>query len=145
MKKIEKKVLPEYHKEIRAHRKMFELRKDDSDYKVGDILILREWDGEKYTGTVVRREITYILRNCPEYGLMDGYCILSLQTPGWDSITVTLDGGGKMEICDHYCKYTDGYKDADDEKYSDLIAEQAVKGGKYVYKNGGGNFERIAA
>ena len=30
MKKIEKKVLPEYYKEIRSHRKMFELRKDDS-------------------------------------------------------------------------------------------------------------------
>lgn len=96
MKKIEKKVLPEYYKEIRSHRKMFELRKDDSDYEVGDILILREWDGEKYTGGRTRREITYILRNCPEYGLMDGYCILSLQTPGWDSFlrppTVTLAG-----------------------------------------------------
>lgn len=104
MKKIEKKVLPEYYKEIRSHRKMFELRKDDSDYEVGDILILREWDGEKYTGGRTRREITYILRNCPEYGLMDGYCILSLQTPGWDSSlrppTVTLDGGGEMDICD---------------------------------------------
>lgn len=27
----------------------------------------------------------------------------------------------KAEICDNYCKYTDGYKDADDEKYSDLV------------------------
>ena len=102
MKKIEKKVLPEYYKEIRSHRKMFELRKDDSDYEVGDILILREWDGEKYTGCLTSFEITYILRNCPEYGLMDGYCILSLQTPGWDSIIrspiVTLEGGGEMKI-----------------------------------------------
>ena len=102
MKKIEKKVLPEYYKEIRSHRKMFELRKDDSDYEVGDILILREWDGEKYTGCRTSFEITYILRNCPEYGLMDGYCILSLQTPGWDSIIrspiVTLEGGGEMKI-----------------------------------------------
>ena len=102
MKKIEKKVLPEYYKEIRSHRKMFELRKDDSDYEVGDILILREWDGEKYTGCLTSFEITYILRNCPEYGLMDGYCILSLQTPWWDSIIrspiVTLEGGGEMKI-----------------------------------------------
>lgn len=95
MKQIEKKVLPEYFKEIRTHRKMFEIRKDDSDYQVGDILILREWDGEKYTGSRTRREITYILRNCPEHGLMDGYCILSLQIPGWDYIrpSVTLDQG----------------------------------------------------
>lgn len=123
MKKIEKKVLPEYYKEIRSHRKMFELRKDDSDYKVGDILILREWDGEKYTGTVVRREITYILRNCPEYGLMDGYCILSLQTPGWDSIIrspiVTLEGGGEMDICDT-CMFGPG-EPADGEMCDDCF------------------------
>lgn len=94
MKKIEKKVLPEYYKEIRSHRKMFELRKDDSDYEVGDILILREWDGEKYTGCRTSFEITYILRNCPEYGLMDGYCILSLQTPWWDSIIRSQEPAG---------------------------------------------------
>ena len=28
-RQIEKKVLPEYYKEIRTHRKMFEIRKDD--------------------------------------------------------------------------------------------------------------------
>lgn len=30
------------------------------------------------------------------------------------------------EICDNYCKYTDGYKDADDEKYSDLVTRYCV-------------------
>lgn len=30
-----------------------------------------------------------MLRDCPEYGLMEGYCILSLQTPGWDYLTVS--------------------------------------------------------
>lgn len=98
MKQIEKKIRPEFFKEIRSHRKTFEIRKDDSDYEVGDILVLREWDGEKYTGARTKREITYILRNCPEYGLMDGYCILALQTPGWDHIrpSVTLDD---VKIC----------------------------------------------
>lgn len=32
----------------------------------------------------------------------------------------------QTEICDHYCKYTDGYKDADDEKYSDLVTRYCV-------------------
>ena len=83
-RKIEKKVLPEYYKGIRTNMKMFELRKDEDGIKPGDILVLREWDGEKYTGGMTRREVTAVLKECPEYGLMDGYCILSLQTPGWD-------------------------------------------------------------
>lgn len=88
-RQIEKKVLPEYYKGIRTHKKMFELRKDEDNIKPGDILVLREWDGEKYTGGKTRREVTAVLHDCPEYGLMDGYCILSLQTPGWDSYNLS--------------------------------------------------------
>ena len=83
---IEKKVLPEYYKGIRTHKKMFEIRKDEDGIQPGDILVLREWDGAKYTGGRTRREVTAVLRDCPEYGLMEGYCILSLQVPGWDYI-----------------------------------------------------------
>lgn len=83
-RRIEKKVLPEFYREIRSHRKMFEIRKDEDNIQCGDILVLREWDGEKYTGSRTSREVTYILRNAPEYGLMEGYCILSLQMIGWD-------------------------------------------------------------
>ena len=93
-RQVEKKVLPEYFKGIRTHKKMFELQKDEDNIKPGDILVLREWDGEKYTGGKTRREVTAVLRDCPEYGLMEGYCILSLQVPGWDYIrpTACLDG-----------------------------------------------------
>lgn len=93
-RKIEKKVLPEYYKGIRTHKKMFEIRKDEDGIKPGDILVLREWDGEKYTGGMTRREVTCVLKDVPEYGLMDGYCILSLQTPGWNYIqpSTCLDG-----------------------------------------------------
>ena len=89
-RRIEKKVLQEYYKGIRTHKKMFELRKDEDGIKPGDILVLREWDGEKYTGGMTRREVTAVLKDCPEYGLMDGYCILSLQTPGWDFATTSV-------------------------------------------------------
>ena len=74
----ELKILPEYYREIRCGRKTFEIRKDDRDYKVGDILILLEWNGEKYTGHHVKREITYILRDAEQYGLKTGYCILGI-------------------------------------------------------------------
>ena len=84
MKQIEKKVLPELYQAFRKRFKTFELCKDDSDYEVGDILKLREWDGEKYTGHKITREITYILRNCPEDGLEEGYCILAVQPLVWN-------------------------------------------------------------
>lgn len=97
-RQVEKKVLPEYYKGIRTHKKMFELRKDEDNIKPGDILVLREWDGEKYTGGMTRREVTAVLRDCPEYGLMEGYCILSLQTLGWDFLRTqaVLDREGEQ-------------------------------------------------
>ena len=76
---IEKKVLPEYFQAVKSHKKTFELRRDDSDYQVGDILKLREWDGEEYTGKVLFCQISYILRDCPKYGLKPGFCILAIQ------------------------------------------------------------------
>ena len=84
MKHIEKKCLPEYYQAVRKRQKTFEIRKDDSDYEVGDILELYEWDGEKYTGHKIAREITYILRDAEQYGLRDGYCILAIQPIGWN-------------------------------------------------------------
>lgn len=83
-KKVKKKILPEYFEEVRKHCKTFEIRKDEDDFQVGDIIDLYEWDGEKFTGRHTKREITYILRNAPEYGLMEGYCILAIQSIGWD-------------------------------------------------------------
>ena len=84
MKKIKKKCLPEYYQAVRKRTKTFEIRKDDSDYEVGDILELYEWDGNEYTGHKITREITYILRDCPEYGLQEGFCILAIQPIGWN-------------------------------------------------------------
>ena len=71
------KIAPEYYEAVAWGRKNFELRKDDRGYQVGDILCMKEWDGQQYTDKApLNREITYILRDCPEYGLKAGYCIL---------------------------------------------------------------------
>lgn len=70
------KILPTYFKDLEPGIKRFEIRKDDRGYNVGDIFILREWHPDVgYTGNVFVERISYILRDCPEYGLMDGYCI----------------------------------------------------------------------
>ena len=83
-RQVEKKILPEFFKGILSGKKMYELRKDEDDIQPGDVLVLREWDGDEYTGNMVMREVTSVLRNAPQYGLMDRYCIISLQVPGWD-------------------------------------------------------------
>lgn len=76
--KHEIKILPQYYEAVSKGIKQFELRKDDRDYQVGDLVRLREWDGKEYTGNKMIIGIKYVLRDCPEYGLMDGYCIF-----GW--------------------------------------------------------------
>ena len=79
MKTHELKILPQYFEAVRTGTKNFELRKDDRDYQVGDLIHFREWSEGSYTGrTMALRPICYILRNCSEYGLQDGYCILGL-------------------------------------------------------------------
>ena len=79
MKTIEKKILPKYFYEVAVGMKTFELRKDEDDVRKGDILLLKEWDGSKYTGKIIEARVTYVLKNCPEYGLMDGYCIIGIK------------------------------------------------------------------
>lgn len=76
MKWITKKILPKYFDEIKNGNKKFELRKDEDDIQVGDELVLKEWIDGKYTGRIVGKTVKYVLRNVPEYGLMDGYCII---------------------------------------------------------------------
>jgi len=88
---IEKKILPKYFDQVICGKKTFELRKDENSVQAGDILVLREWDGEKYTGREVVTEVTYVLRNVPEYGLMDGFCIMALKPRGWDFIPITSE------------------------------------------------------
>lgn len=77
MKVIRKKILPKYFLAVRIRDKNFEIRKDEDDVKVGDLLILQEWDNG-YTGNGVSHHVKYVLRDAEEYGLMPGYCII-----GW--------------------------------------------------------------
>ena len=75
-KTVSKKILPCYYDAVVSGSKTFELRKDEDDIQVGDIIVLQEWDGSKYTGRIVNMLVKYVLRNVPEYGLLRGYCII---------------------------------------------------------------------
>ena len=63
------KTWPNFFNEILSGIKPFEFRYDDRGFKVGDILLLQEWDPKKksFTGNAVEKKVTYILR-CDDVG-----------------------------------------------------------------------------
>lgn len=81
------KTWPEPFQAILDGRKTFEYRKDDRGFEKGDLLLLREWVPEcddqcpagRYTGREVRFRVDYMLRG-PQFGIPEGYCIISLLT-----------------------------------------------------------------
>ena len=74
------KTLPEYFKAVKDRTKNFELRINDRDFKVGDMLYLEEWsrDTSEYTGRRLVRKIEYILEG-DSFGLRLGYAIMSIK------------------------------------------------------------------
>lgn len=67
MKTVRKKILPEYFRSVRAREKNFELRKDEDNIQLGDLLVLQEWDGV-YTGNYVRRAYDFRKRGVVHLG-----------------------------------------------------------------------------
>lgn len=81
----ELKTWPEFFQAVFDGGKTFELRKDDRDFAVGDALLLREWDPgrvaihlEPYTGRSLIVNVTGLVRDRPQFGLMSGYVIMSI-------------------------------------------------------------------
>ena len=73
------KIDTKYFSDVAKRRKTFEVRKNDRAYKVGDLLVINEYDREieEYTGRYIDASITYILDD-QEY-LRYGYVILALE------------------------------------------------------------------
>lgn len=78
----ELKTWKEYFQLMVDGTKQFELRKNDRGFKVGDTLLLKEYDKEKetYTGRNLHQKITYLLygADAEVFGLKEGFCILGL-------------------------------------------------------------------
>lgn len=63
-----------YFDDVAAGVKTFELRKNDREYKTGDVLEMSEFKDGRNTGRMIRCKVTYMLEGYT--GLTDGYCIL---------------------------------------------------------------------
>lgn len=74
------KTWPEFFQKVKSGIKSFELRKNDRDFKLGDSLLLQEYNPEtkKYTGEEWEGEITYVFSD-EAFGLKKGYILLGIQ------------------------------------------------------------------
>ena len=88
MRTHELKCWPEFFAPIESGEKTAELRLNDRNYQVGDILVLCEYDpnNEVYTGRRCRRRVSHIVHGCgsvgviaPLRGLSTKYVMMSLQ------------------------------------------------------------------
>lgn len=79
MQQHDLKTWPEYFRRVFNGQKMFEVRKNDRDFQIGDFVNLREYDPktETYTGREILFRIAYILHG-GEFGIEKGYCVMQL-------------------------------------------------------------------
>lgn len=78
---------PLVFEDVLSKSKSFEIRKNDRDFQVNDVLVLLEtkYSGEEmslgmpleYTGRAIQALVTYILKG-PIYGLKKDWCIMSI-------------------------------------------------------------------
>nr|DAM00133.1 MAG TPA: activating signal cointegrator [Caudoviricetes sp.] len=76
MKIHELKIHPKYYNAVNEEIKTFEIRENDRNYKVGDVLILREFTPEKqYTGNYVYVIVRYIT----DYAQKENFIVMSIE------------------------------------------------------------------
>jgi hypothetical protein len=70
------KTLPEYFVQVAFLIKPFEIRLNDRDFHVGDILRLHEWTvSEGYSGYALEVEVTYMTT----YAQQPGYVVMAIK------------------------------------------------------------------
>lgn len=75
MNRHELKTWPKYFAAVRSGQKRFEIRRNDRDFKVGDILVLSEFDPatDTYTGQTEERQVTFLLSEEDYGGVIHGF------------------------------------------------------------------------
>lgn len=74
----ELKILPMYFQAVWDGKKTFEIRKNDRGFMPGDMLVLKEWNGKKYTGSALCVRVSYMLTDTID-GIEPGYCVLGIK------------------------------------------------------------------
>ena len=76
----ELKVWPACFAAVESSAKPFDLRENDRNFQLGDLLLLREYEpeSEQYSGRTLTRWISYILHG-GAFGLAEGWCVLGFR------------------------------------------------------------------
>ena len=111
--------------EVERGERTFELRKNDRDYKKGDILEMMEFKDGKNTGRTVRVLVTYILTEFA--GLEEGYCIMA--TCLLNENGEPLERADIKQICAEIRANGDGYIEGGDEYIMIDNAVGIIEGG----------------
>jgi hypothetical protein len=66
----ELKCWPEFFEDVFTGQKSFEIRRNDCNYQVGDVLVLKEWqpDARSFTGREIRVRVTYLTDFAQQFG-----------------------------------------------------------------------------
>lgn len=74
------KTWPEYYEAVLDGTKSFEVRKDDRDFQVGDLLVLLEYDPDEgeFTGRKLHKKISYKLGG-GSFGINEDFCVLGIK------------------------------------------------------------------
>lgn len=134
------KIKEEYYRDVEIGLKTFELRKNDRDFQVGDILMLIKLDDKgNETDQVTKVRVTYILKDCPQYGLKDGYSILGIAVENH----INSKANKMLEKEDDIKKYIDDAEKELREIFTDLIYEHCDNGGEYELNNLASGFNTL--
>lgn len=136
----ELKIAPKYFEAVISDKKKFEVRKDDRNYQENDVLLLKEYDNNAYTGREYAVLVTYILRD--EY-CKDGYCIMSIKHDNYHNTLAILKELGyetiSYECTDYICIFF--YKSSEQGKI--IYTAQCEKEGRHCYDVHFGNLEQL--
>ena len=83
------KCWPEFFEPLRAGTTTFEARRNDRDFRVGDMLVEQEWVPHDslnsglgdYTGRALKLTVTYILHGIKDNnvtGIREGFCVMAV-------------------------------------------------------------------
>ena len=105
------KTWPEFFKAVWDGYKTFEIRRNDRNFQVGDILRLLEYypDRNEFSGKTIDSKVTYVLQG-GQFGVEKGYVILGIK--------MICTGTGDSEYFNK--TYLDKNKDTPEENHSKL-------------------------
>lgn len=116
----------QFFEDVCSGAKPFEIRKNDRDYKTGDILEMMEFVNGMHTGRSVKVLVTYILDAYT--GIKDGYCIMGTSLINKDG--EALQRADINQICADLKANGDGVTE-DSEEY--ILMDKAVE----IVRDGG--------